>query len=131
MGRQTLGSRRVQCLSKLPVSSNSSDFRRFRRSTRVRLKVSIKAYGIEAPVTCEGETIVVNLHGALISTATGLNVGMMLDIHVYLTGNSRASPAIVNGLLLMSTGVWLQKPGLQRSSSVLTVGATTHITSPA
>ena len=40
-----------------------------RRSTRVRLKVVIEAKGVTEPLTCDGETIVVNLHGALISIA--------------------------------------------------------------
>jgi hypothetical protein len=47
-----------------------------RRSTRVRLKVAIEAQGVAEPLTCEGETEVVNLHGAFISTAVALRVGM-------------------------------------------------------
>jgi hypothetical protein len=35
--------------------------------------------------TCDGETIVVNLHGALIATALVLSIGMRTSIHVYLT----------------------------------------------
>lgn len=57
----------------------------FRRSTRVALTVGIEAQGISEPLTCQGETITVNLHGALISTAVGLRVGMRIRIHVYLT----------------------------------------------
>jgi hypothetical protein len=56
-----------------------------RRSTRVRLKVVIEARGITEPLTCEGETLVVNLHGALIMTAIPLRVGMKVEIHVVLT----------------------------------------------
>ena len=37
-------------------------------------------------VTCEGETFVVNLHGALILTTIALRVGMKIGIHVLLTG---------------------------------------------
>ena len=44
--------------------------------------------------TCEGETIIVNLHGALIATAIGLSVGMRVSIHVYLT-NKRAAARVV------------------------------------
>ena len=40
-----------------------------RRSTRVPLKVIIAIEGGAESRTCEGETIVVNLHGALIATA--------------------------------------------------------------
>ena len=60
--------------------------RESRRSTRVPLRVVIKAQGIAEPLTCEGETIIVNIHGALISTSVVLSVGMKIEIHVYLTG---------------------------------------------
>ena len=68
--------------------------REFRRSTRVALKVVIEAQGIGEPLTCGGETIIVNLHGALISTAVALSVGMKIEIHVYLTGK-RANAEVV------------------------------------
>jgi hypothetical protein len=57
-----------------------------RRSTRVRLKVAIEAKGIAEPLNCEGETEVVNLHGAFISTAMALRVGITVDIRVAATG---------------------------------------------
>jgi hypothetical protein len=44
--------------------------------------------------TCEGETIIVNLHGALIATAIGLSSGMRISIHVYLT-DKRAAARVV------------------------------------
>ena len=44
--------------------------------------------------TCDGETIVVNLHGALIATALGLSIGMRISIHVYLT-DKRALAQVV------------------------------------
>ena len=44
--------------------------------------------------TCDGETIVVNLHGALIATAIGLSRGMRISIHVYLT-DKRAAARVV------------------------------------
>jgi hypothetical protein len=44
--------------------------------------------------TCEGETIVVNLHGSLIATAIGLSTGMRVSIHVYLT-DKRAAAQVV------------------------------------
>jgi hypothetical protein len=81
-------------------------FRESRRSTRVHLKVAIEAQGVAEHLTCEGETIIVNLHGALISTSAALSVGMKIEIHVYLTGKqanaegrlrrSRAAPALRN-----------------------------------
>lgn len=54
----------------------------------------IKAQAIAEPLTCEGETIVVNLHGALLSTAVTLRVGMRIEIHVILT-DKRATAEVV------------------------------------
>lgn len=68
--------------------------REHRRSTRVRLKVAIEAQGTAESVICEGETVVVNFHGALISTAVALRVGMQIEIHVLITGK-RASAMVV------------------------------------
>src|SRR5579864_1913178 len=68
--------------------------RESRRSTRVRLKVAIEAHGLSEPVTCEGETLVVNLHGALILTAVALRVGMKISVHVRLT-DKRAAAEVV------------------------------------
>jgi hypothetical protein len=65
-----------------------------RRSTRVPLRVVIAAQGLVEPLTCEGETIVVNLHGALVSTSIPLGVGMNIEIHVIMT-DKRASAVVV------------------------------------
>jgi hypothetical protein len=65
-----------------------------RRSTRVPLKVVIAIEGGAESRTCEGETIVVNLHGALIATAIGLSRGMRISIRVYLT-HKRAAARVV------------------------------------
>jgi hypothetical protein len=54
----------------------------------------IEVLGLAESLTCEGETIVVNLHGALISTAVPLRVGMKIEIHVILT-DKRAAAKIV------------------------------------
>jgi hypothetical protein len=75
----------------LPQSQVSGESR---RSTRVLLKVMIEAQGITEQVTCEGETIIVNLHGALMSTTIALGVGMKIKIHVFLTGK-RADAEVV------------------------------------
>jgi len=58
------------------------------------LKIVIVAQGLSDPITCEGETIVVNRHGALISTARPLRVGMKIEIHVILT-DKRAPAEVV------------------------------------
>jgi len=65
-----------------------------RRSTRVQLKVRIEAQGLNPPLTCEGETIVVNLHGARMSTTVPLRVGMRIEIHVIPT-DQRAFAQVV------------------------------------
>ena len=59
--------------------------RESRRSTRVRLKVLIEVQGTAQPLSGEGETIVVNRHGALISTAVALRMGMRIQIRVILS----------------------------------------------
>jgi hypothetical protein len=69
-------------------------FRESRRSTRVPLKVLIAIEDGAESRTCEGETIVVNLHGALITTAIGLSRGMRISIRVYLT-DKRAAALVV------------------------------------
>jgi len=56
-----------------------------RRSTRVRMEIRIAAQAVAEPLVCDGETIVINLHGALISTSIPLRVGMRVEIHVLLT----------------------------------------------
>src|SRR5215472_1593927 len=66
-----------------------------RRSTRVPMKVVIEAKGATEPLTCDGETIIVNLHGALISTAVPLRIGMKIQIHVFMT-NTRAAADVVH-----------------------------------
>lgn len=65
-----------------------------RRSTRIRLKVMIEARGMEDPVKCEGQTQVVNLHGALIVTGIPLRVGMKIEILVVVP-NTRAAATVV------------------------------------
>jgi hypothetical protein len=68
-------------------------FHESRRSTRVPLKVVIAIEGAEGR-TCDGETIVISLHGALIATAIGLSTGMRISIHVYVT-DKRAAARVV------------------------------------
>ena len=69
--------------------------REARRSTRVQLKVVIEAKGVTEPLVFDAETIVVNLHGALISTAVPLRVGMKIQVHVVQT-NTRAGADVVH-----------------------------------
>lgn len=57
-----------------------------RRSTRVpiRVRIEVQATGL----SCDGETIVVNLHGALVKTSDKLELGARIKLHVQLTGKS-------------------------------------------
>ena len=85
--------------------------RESRRSTRVRLKVRIEALGLNEPLTCEGETFVVNLHGALILTAVALRVGMKIGIHVLLTGKRAIADVVyVDPEQSRHCGINLEKP---------------------
>ena len=76
-----------------PMPDNAA-FHNSRRSTRVPLKVTLAILGDPEGITCECETIVVNLHGALLTTAIGLNVGMKISIHVYIS-DKRAGARVV------------------------------------
>ena len=82
-----------------------------RRSTRLRLKVRIEAKGLTEPLTCEGETIVVNHHGALISTAVTLRVGMRIEIHVIPTDKRALAQVVyVDPDWPRHCGIGLEKP---------------------
>ena len=82
-----------------------------RRSTRIRMKVQIPARAVTEPLTCEGETILVNLHGALISTAVPLRVGMKIDVHVILTDkHALAQVVYIDPDRPRFCGIGLEKP---------------------
>ena len=85
--------------------------RESRRSTRVRMIVRIEAQGVNEPLTCEGETIVVNRHGALISTSIGLRVGMKIEVHVILTDKRALAKVVyVDPDRPRHCGIGLEKP---------------------
>ena len=82
-----------------------------RRSTRVRMKVEIEARAANEPLSCEGQTVVVNLHGALVSTSIPLRVGMNVEIHVILTDKrGLAHVAYVDPDQPRLCGLGLEKP---------------------
>lgn len=82
-----------------------------RRSTRVRMKVQIEARAVTEPFSCEGETILVNLHGALITTAIPLRVGMKIDLHVILTAkHALAQVVYIDPDRPRFCGIGLEKP---------------------
>jgi hypothetical protein len=85
--------------------------RESRMSTRVRLKVRIEALGMSEPLTYEGETIVVSLHGALILSAVVLRVGMKIGIHVLLTDKRAIADVVyVDPEQPRHCGINLEKP---------------------
>jgi hypothetical protein len=87
----------------------SKEFRDSRRSTRVPLKVVITIEG--GAETCEGLTIVVNLHGALIATAVGLSPGTRISIHVFLTDKRAAAQVVyIDAKNALHCGIELDTP---------------------
>lgn len=82
-----------------------------RRSTRVSLKVVISAQGRSEPLTCDGETVVVNRHGALVSCTVPLRMGLKIEIHVIMT-DKRANAEIVyvDAEQPFICGIALEKP---------------------
>jgi hypothetical protein len=82
-----------------------------RRSTRVPLKVVIVALGTSEPLTCDGETIVVNRHGALVSTTVPLKLGTNIEIHVIITDKSASAQVVyVDSEQPFICGIALEKP---------------------
>jgi hypothetical protein len=89
----------------------SSRFHHSRRSTRVPLKVIIAIEEGPGIFSCEGVTIVVNLHGALIATEIGLSAGTKISVHVHLTDKQSAAWVVyVDPENLLHCGVELEKP---------------------
>ena len=82
-----------------------------RRSTRVPLKVVISAQGLNEPITCDGETIVVNRHGALISSTAPLRMGLKIEVHVIMTDKrAKAEVVFLDAERPFVCGVALEKP---------------------
>ena len=61
--------------------------------------------GVAKSPTCEGETIVVNLQGALIVTGIELCIGMRIWFHVYLT-DKRATARHAASVLVFRIVFW-------------------------
>jgi hypothetical protein len=82
-----------------------------RRSTRVPLKVVIVARSVSDPLTCDGETIVVNRHGALISCTVPLRVGLKIEIHVVMTDKkANAEVVYIDPEQVFVSGIALDTP---------------------
>jgi hypothetical protein len=62
-------------------------------------------------LSCEGVTIIVNLHGALIATALGLSTGTKISVHVHLTDKQSAARVVyVDPENLLRCGIELETP---------------------
>jgi hypothetical protein len=62
-------------------------------------------------LTCKGETVVVNLHGAMILTDAHLRVGMRIVIHVILTDKRAVAKVVyVDPDRPLYCGVALERP---------------------
>jgi hypothetical protein len=82
-----------------------------RRSTRVALTVLISAHGINEPLAFDGETIVVNRHGALIFCTAPLRAGLEIEIYVIITDKrAKAKVVYVDPKRPQVGGIELEKP---------------------
>jgi hypothetical protein len=82
-----------------------------RRSTRVPLKVVIVAQALNEPLTCAGETIVVNRHGALISSSAPLRIELRIRVQVVVTGMRAAAKVVhVDPERPLMCGIALETP---------------------
>jgi hypothetical protein len=80
-----------------------------RRSTRVPIQVQIEVHAKK--IIFAGETVIVNLHGALIRTQEHLERGTNITLHVPLTGKSAAAQVVfVDPEDVHSVGVELSRP---------------------
>ena len=82
-----------------------------RRSTRVELKIVILVEGVSEPLMCDGVTLVVSRHGALISAAAPLRNELKIKIQVLLTGmRANAKVVHVDPERPQICGIALEKP---------------------
>src|ERR1700757_269273 len=82
-----------------------------RRSTRVPLQILITVLSPSEPLRCDGETITVNRHGALISSSVPLRIEMKIKIQVVSTGMRADAKVIhVDPERPRMCGIALEKP---------------------
>jgi len=92
-------------------SPRTETFQESRRSTRVPLKVLIRVEDNADSLTCEGETVVVNLHGALLNTARPLKMNSHIVVQVHLTGKqARAEVVYLEEANPLRCGIALAQP---------------------
>src|SRR5215472_9352072 len=82
-----------------------------RRSTRVPLKIVISVHGLSEPLSCDGETITVNRHGALISSSIPLRIEVKIEILVIRSRQRAAAKVVyVDPDRPRISGIALEKP---------------------
>lgn len=79
-----------------------------RRSTRMFLHRPVEVEG--AGVEYAGETITVNLHGALVRIAAPLRLGDRVTVHVHHTGKSAPGAVVFANSSMSQFGIELQNP---------------------
>jgi hypothetical protein len=63
------------------------------------------------PLTCDGETIIVNRQGALISSTAPLRMGLKIEVHVIMTDKrAKAEVVFLDAERPFVCGVALEKP---------------------
>jgi hypothetical protein len=71
----------------------------------------LSARGLSERLTCDGETIVVNRHGALISSTAPLRMGLKIEVHVVITDKrAKAEVVYLDAERPFVCGVALEKP---------------------
>ena len=79
-----------------------------RRSTRISTDVLIELHG--EGFAYAGETVTVNLHGALVKLSAPLRVGDNITVHVQSTGKSATGVIVFADLESSQFGLELEKP---------------------
>ena len=83
--------------------------RDLRRSTRVPIQVRIEVQA--TGLLCDGETVVVNMHGALLKTSQQLDLGDRVILYVHLTGKSAGARVVfADRTQAFHFGIALDKP---------------------
>jgi hypothetical protein len=91
------------------TQSHSPDLRRSRRTSRVKYDVLVELQGEHFAYA--GETLVVNMHGALIRTSARLELGSEVVVHVQQTGKAAPGRVVFAGYdQVAHYGVELHKP---------------------
>jgi hypothetical protein len=73
---------------------------KFRRSTRVPLRIVISVQGLSDPVSCDAETVTVNRHGAMIVSGIPLHSEVKIEVE-----SAKASVPTPRSFMLILIGL--------------------------